>query len=76
MDVSGTPSVEGRIVDVRWTNCVSVTHKFTFDDLADGAIGDRFKRTMSDPERSLPGVTRKKVTERAATTFAKCWARD
>ena len=53
-----------------WTNSVSVTHKFTLDNLADGAARDRFKWAMSDPERLRPGGTRQTVTERAAATFA------
>ena len=53
-----------------WTNSVSVTHKFTLDNLADGAARERFKWAMSDPERLRPGATRQTVTERAAATFA------
>ena len=53
-----------------WTNCVSVQHEFTLDDLVDGAIRDQLKWAMSEPERLRPGETRQTVTERAAATFA------
>ena len=58
-----------RIV-TNWTNCVSETHTFVLDDLADGAVRDKVKWAMSDPERLRPGETRQMVTERAAATFA------
>ena len=58
-------------IRTNWTNSVSVTHEFTLDDLADGAIRDRLKWAMSDPERLRPGETRQTVTERAAATFAE-----
>ena len=58
-------------VRTNWTNSVSVTHEFTLDDLADGAIRDKLKWAMSDPERLRPGETRQAVTERAAATFAE-----
>ena len=54
-----------------WTNCVSEVHEFALDDLADGAVRDKLKWAMSDPERLRPGVTRQTVTERAAATFAE-----
>ena len=57
-------------IRTNWTNSVSVTHEFTLDDLADGAIRDKLKWAMSDPERLRPGETRQAVTERAAATFA------
>ena len=57
-------------IRTNWTNSVSVTHDFTLDDLADGAIRDKLKWAMSDPERLRPGETRQAVTERAAATFA------
>ena len=59
-----------RIV-TNWTNCVSEVHEFTLDDLADGAVRDKLKSAMSDPERLRPGQTRQMVTERAAATFAE-----
>ena len=62
--------VRFRIV-TNWTNCVSEVHEFTLDDLADGAVRDKLKWAMSDPERLRPGVTRQMVTERAAATFAE-----
>ena len=58
-------------IRTNWTNSVSVTHEFTLDDLADGAIRDKLKWAMSDPERLRPGETRQAVTERAAATFAE-----
>ena len=58
-------------IRTNWTNCVSVTHEFTLDDLADGAVRDKLKWAMSDPERLRPGETRQAVTERAAATFAE-----
>ncbi len=58
-------------IRTNWTNSVSVTHEFTLDDLADGAIRDRLKWAMSEPERLRPGETRQTVTERAAATFAE-----
>ena len=57
-------------IRTNWTNCVSVTHEFTLDDLADGAVRDKLKWVMSEPERLRPGETRQTVTERAAATFA------
>ena len=58
-------------IRTNWTNSVSVTHEFTLDDLADGAIRDKLKWAMSDPERLRPEETRQAVTERAAATFAE-----
>ena len=57
-------------IRTNWTNCVSVTHEFTLEDLADGAVRDKLKWAMSEPERLRPGETRQTVTERAAATFA------
>ena len=57
-------------IRTNWTNCVSVLHEFTLDDLADGAVRDKLKWAMSEPERLRPGETRQTVTERAAATFA------
>ena len=58
-------------IRTNWTNCVSEVHEFALDDLADGAVRDKLKWAMSDPERLRPGVTRQTVTERAAATFAE-----
>ena len=58
-------------IRTNWTNSVSVTHEFTLDDLADGAVRDKLKWAMSDPERLRPGETRQTVTERAAAAFAE-----
>ena len=57
-------------IRTNWTNCVSVLHEFTLDDLADGAVRDKLKWAMSEPGRLRPGETRQAVTERAAATFA------
>ena len=57
-------------IRTNWTNCVSELHEFTLDDLADGAVRDKLRWAMSDPERLRPGETRQTVTERAAATFA------
>jgi len=57
-------------IRTNWTNCISVLHEFTLDDLADGAVRDKLKWAMSEPERLRPGETRQTVTERAAATFA------
>ena len=38
-----------------WTNSVSVTHKFTLDNLADGVARDRFEWAMSGPELASAG---------------------
>ena len=57
-------------IRTNWTNCVSVVHEFTLEDLADGAVRDKIKWAMSEPERLRPGETRQTVTERAAATFA------
>ncbi len=54
-----------------WTNSVSKTHEFGLDDLADGAVRDKLKWAMSDPERLRPEETRQTLTERAAETFAQ-----
>ena len=58
-------------VRTNWTNCVSEVHEFVLDDLADGAVRDKLKWAMSDPDRLRPGVTRQMVTEHAAATFAE-----
>ncbi|MDE0032366.1 MAG: N-6 DNA methylase [Deltaproteobacteria bacterium] len=58
-------------IRTNWTNSVSMTHEFTLEDLADGAVRDKLKWAMSDPERLRPGETRQGVTERAAATFAE-----
>ena len=58
-------------IRTNWTNSVSETHEFSLDDLADGAIRDKLKWAMSEPERLRPGETRHAVTERAAATFAE-----
>ena len=58
-------------IRTNWTNSVSMTHEFGLDDLSDGAVLDKLKWAMSDPERLRPGETRQTVTERAAKTFAQ-----
>ena len=57
-------------IHTNWTNSVSVVHEFTLEDLADGAVRDKLKWAMSDPERLRPGESRQSLTERAATSFA------
>ncbi len=58
-------------IRTNWTNSVSKTHEFGLDDLADGAVRDKLKWAMSDPERLRPEETRQTLTERAAETFAQ-----
>ena len=58
-------------IRTNWTNSVSKTHEFGLDDLSDGAVLDKLKWAMSDPERLRPGETKQTVTERAARTFAQ-----
>ena len=58
-------------IRTNWTNSVSKTLEFRLDDLVDGAVRDKLKWAMSDPERLRPGETRQMLTERAATTFAQ-----
>ncbi len=58
-------------IRTNWTNSVSNTHEFGLDDLADGAVRDKVKWAMSDPERLRPEETRQTLTERAAETFAQ-----
>ena len=57
-------------IRTNWTNSVSETHEFVLDDLADGAVRDKLKWAMSDPERLRPGESRQALTERAAAKFA------
>ncbi|MCY4660237.1 MAG: class I SAM-dependent DNA methyltransferase [Acidobacteria bacterium] len=57
-------------IRTNWTNCVSKTHEFGLDDLADAATRDRLKWAFSDPERLRPGQTRQSLTEKAAQSFA------
>ena len=58
-------------IRTNWTNSVSKTLEYDLDDLGDGAVRDKLKWAMSDPERLRPGETRQKLTERAAKTFAQ-----
>ncbi len=58
-------------IHTNWTNSVSVVHEFTLEDLADGAVRDKLKWAMSDPERLRPGESRQSLTERAAASFAR-----
>ena len=57
-------------IRTNWTNCVSKTHEFSLDDLADAATRDRLKWAFSDPKRLRPGETRQSLTEQAAQSFA------
>ena len=58
-------------IRTNWTNSVSKTYEFELDDLVDGAIRDKLKWAMCDPERLRPGETRQTLTERAARHFAR-----
>ena len=58
-------------IRTNWTNSVSKTHEFGRDDLVDGAVRDKLKWAMSDPERLRPSETGQALTERAAKTFAQ-----
>ena len=57
-------------VRTNWTNCVSRTHEFELDDLADASTRNRLKWAFSDPDRLRPGETRQSLTERVAASFA------
>ncbi len=57
-------------IRTNWTNCVSKTHEFGLDDLADAATRDRLTWAFSDPERLRPGETRQSLTKKAAESFA------
>ena len=57
-------------IHTNWTNSVSEVHEFRLEDLADGAVRDRLKWAMSEPERLRPGESRQALTERAARAFA------
>ena len=57
-------------IRTNWTNSVSETHEFTLEDLASGAVRDKLKWALSDPERLRPGESRQALTERAASAFA------
>ena len=57
-------------IRTNWTNSVSQTHEFALEDLADGAVRDKLKWALSDPERLRPGESRQALTERAASAFA------
>ena len=58
-------------IRTNWTNSVSKTHEVELDDLVDGAVRDKLKWAMSDPERLRPDETRQTLTERAARHFAR-----
>ena len=57
-------------IRTNWTNCVSKTHEFGLDDLADAATRNQLKWAFTDPERLRPGETRQSLTEKAAESFA------
>ena len=57
-------------IRTNWTNSVSELHEITLDDLADASIRNKLKWALSDPQRLQPGITRQKLTERAAQSFA------
>ena len=58
-------------IRTNWTNSVSEMYEFELDDLVDGAVRDKLKWAMSDPERLRPSETRQALTELAAKTFAQ-----
>ena len=58
-------------IRTNWTNSVSKTIEFVLEDLADGAVRDKLKWAMTDPDRLRPGETKQTLTERAARTFAQ-----
>ena len=58
-------------IHTNWTNSVSVVHAFSLDDLRDAEVRRRLKSVFSDPEQLRPGKTRQKLTEEAATEFAR-----
>ena len=58
-------------IRTNWTNSVSEMYEFELDDLVDGAVRDKLKWAMSDPERLCPSETRQALTELAAKTFAQ-----
>ena len=58
-------------IRTNWTNSVSKTYEFELDDLVDGAIRDKLKWAICDPERLRPGETRQTLTEQAAKHFAR-----
>ena len=57
-------------IHTNWTNSVSEVTSSGWRDLADGAVRDRLKWAMSEPERLRPGESRQALTERAARAFA------
>ena len=58
-------------IRTNWTNTVSKTYEFELDDLVDGAVRDKLKWAMSNPDRLRPDETRQTLTERAAEHFAQ-----
>ena len=58
-------------IRTNWTNSVSETLEFVIDDLVDGAVRDKLKWAMTEPERLRPGESKQTLTERAAKTFAQ-----
>ena len=58
-------------IRTNWTNSVSKTLEFNLDNLVDGAVRDKLKWAMSDPEQLRPEESRQTLTERAARTFAE-----
>ena len=58
-------------ITTAWTNLVTEEHNFELDDLADGAVRQKLKWAMSDPDRLRPTKTRFALTKHAADTFAQ-----
>jgi type II restriction/modification system DNA methylase subunit YeeA len=57
-------------VHTNFTNTVQEVHRFTLDDLLDGAKRDRLKQAFTDPEAFKPAKTRQALTEETAREFA------
>jgi type II restriction/modification system DNA methylase subunit YeeA len=59
-----------RIV-TNWTNAVSATHEFDLDGLFEPENRQKLKWAFDQPEQLRPGLTRRHVTEIAASKFAE-----
>ncbi len=59
------------VVRTNFTNAVTPTDEFGFDDLRDAGRRDRLRDCWIAPDRWRPGTTRQALTERAAADFAE-----
>ncbi|MCA1972979.1 MAG: class I SAM-dependent DNA methyltransferase [Caenispirillum sp.] len=57
-------------IHTAWTNTVSEVHRLTLDDMLDAGKRRLLKWVLSAPAHLRPGLTRQKLTEQAAGTFA------